>query len=97
MNTYKDKRWERKRLVILKRDDYKCRECRRYGKTKQANTVHHIYPLEQYPELYLVDDNLLSLCGSCHDLMHDRVNNTLTPLGMQWVLRVQDKVMKKDK
>jgi 5-methylcytosine-specific restriction endonuclease McrA len=92
MKDYKDKRWLKKRQVILKRDDYLCKECKRYGKRRQAEQVHHINPLEEYPELILTNDNLISLCTKCHDKMHDRNNNKLTPLGMQWVERVKDKI-----
>lgn len=89
---YKDRRWIRKREVILKRDEYLCQECKRYGKSKMAEQVHHINPLEDYPELGLLDYNLISLCTKCHDKMHDRNNNKLTTLGMQWVKRVEDKI-----
>lgn len=71
----------------MRRDKYRCRECRRYGKTTAATTVHHINPLEDYPELKLVNENLLSLCGACHDKMHDRISNELTMLGLEWVKR----------
>lgn len=85
---YKSKKWIRKREVILKRDQYKCRQCKRYGKTTAASTVHHINPLERYPELKLTTWNLLSLCGSCHDKMHDRKTNQLTALGREWQERI---------
>ncbi|MGK5510479.1 HNH endonuclease, partial [Brevibacillus formosus] len=48
---YKSRRWKRKRATILRRDQYMCRESKRYGKTEPTTTVHHIYPLEFYPEL----------------------------------------------
>ena len=89
---YKNKRWEHKRSAILKRDGYRCQECKRFGKSTVATTVHHINLVVDHPQLMYVDDNLISLCSSCHDQMHDRVNNILTPLGMQWVSRVQEKL-----
>jgi len=85
---YKTKRWTSKRLVILRRDEYLCRECKRFGKTTQANTVHHVLPLEQHPEYRLTNANLLSLCGTCHNKMHDRLTNELTDTGTAWVERV---------
>lgn len=90
---YKDKHWESKRQAILKRDNYKCRQCSRYGKAIPASAVHHINQLEENPELALIDDNLLSLCDECHNVMHDRINNTLTLLGLQWVARVELKLI----
>ncbi|MCY1630896.1 HNH endonuclease [Bacillus paralicheniformis] len=89
---YKSKRWEDKRRNILRRDQYECRECRRYGKATAATMVHHIYPLEQYPEYKLSSVNLISLCSKCHEKMHTRTNNELTELGRQWIERVKDKL-----
>lgn len=87
---YKSSKWKRKRETILRRDEYQCRQCKRYGKVTPANTVHHIYPLEQYPELALVSANLISLCNPCHEQMHDRLSGELTQLGQEWVSRVGD-------
>lgn len=84
MNFYKTKAWKRKRLRVLRRDEYLCQESARYGKTVPATTVHHIYPVEQYPELALVDWNLVSLCDEKHNAMHDRNSGELTELGKQW-------------
>ena len=89
---YKDKRWIRKRQNILKRDNYECRECRRYGKTEQANTVHHIYPLETHPEYKLLTINLISLCNACHEQMHNRFTGELTDKGLKWIDRIKDEV-----
>jgi 5-methylcytosine-specific restriction protein A len=87
MNFYKSNRWRRKRERILRRDEYLCRECKRYGKSTSAVTVHHVHPLEQYPELALVNDNLISLCNQCHEQMHDRVTSKLTDKGRSWMDR----------
>lgn len=81
---YKTAKWKRKRGGILKRDDYLCRECKRYGKTTPATTVHHVNQLERHPELALVSANLISLCNACHDSMHDRATNQLTVAGERW-------------
>ena len=85
---YKTAKWKNKRGKILRRDEYLCRECRRYGRTAQATTVHHIYPVEQYPEWKLASWNMISLCHECHNKMHDRDNGALTALGQSWVDRV---------
>ncbi|WP_242853093.1 HNH endonuclease signature motif containing protein [Pseudobacteroides cellulosolvens] len=65
-----------------------CRECKRYGKTTAATTVHHVIPVEKDLKLAFVNNNLLSLCASCHDAMHDRITNELTALGSLWVTRL---------
>lgn len=93
-NFYKTKRWQSKREKVLKRDEYLCRECKRYGKSVQATTVHHIIPLEwclaYNKELALASMNLISLCDQCHERMHDRTTGKLTELGLAWVRRMGD-------
>jgi 5-methylcytosine-specific restriction endonuclease McrA len=85
---YKDSRWIKKREVILRMDKYLCRECSRYGKRKQANTVHHVIPVQERPDLKYENENLLSLCDKCHNKMHDRVTNKLTQTGLYWVRKL---------
>ena len=80
---YHSGKWRTKRKKILKRDGYMCQVCKRFGKRLDATTVHHIYPAEKYPEYVWHDWNLISLCGKCHDKMHDRTNDTLTKDGEQ--------------
>lgn len=70
MGLYESKRWRRKRERILKRDKYLCQECKKYGRAVDAQTVHHIKPVEEYPEMVFMDDNLVSLCYHCHNKMH---------------------------
>lgn len=67
---YTGKRWKKKRERILKRDNYTCQHCKRYGKRTEATVVHHIKHLEDYPELAYKDDNLISLCSMCHNKEH---------------------------
>jgi len=85
---YKTSEWKRKRIAILKRDDYKCKECSRYGKVVEANTIHHIIPLQESPELKLDNRNLISLCEQCHERMHNKFDNTLSKLGEEWKERL---------
>ena len=67
---YKSKAWEHKRAAILRRDGYRCRECRRYGRNREAQTVHHIVHLEDDPSLAMDNSNLISLCNACHNKAH---------------------------
>ena len=85
---YKSKRWKTLRARILRRDGYQCRECRRYGKAVQADTVHHVYPAALYPGLSWEPWNLVSLCSTCHNAMHDRSGEQLTAAGLAWCRRV---------
>jgi 5-methylcytosine-specific restriction endonuclease McrA len=89
---YKDKRWIKKRERILRRDNYQCREHKRYGKTAEATTVHHIKPADDYPILKYDSKNLYSCCNKCHNSFHDRVTNELTEKGKALVNRIYGKV-----
>ena len=81
---YATPRWKKKRAKILRRDKYMCRESLRYGKRIDADTVHHIYPLSEYPEYGYCDWNLVSLSNKVHNAMHDRNTNKLTDLGEKY-------------
>lgn len=81
---YKEKRWKKKRESILRRDNYLCQESKRYGKSVQATTVHHIFPAEFYPELKYESWNLLSLSKEAHNMMHDRDTHEITDKGKAW-------------
>lgn len=93
-NFYKSSLWKNKRLKILRRDGYECRECKRYGKSVAATVVHHIFPLESYPEYRLVSANLYSCCGSCHGSFHDRITNELTAEGLRLLERKKREILK---
>lgn len=86
--SYTHTRWRKKREVILKRDGYRCRECKRYGKSKGAEQVHHVKPVKNNPELWFVNNNLISLCTSCHNKCHDRNTNELTQYGIDLMNRI---------
>ena len=67
---YKSTAWKHKRSAILRRDNYQCQDCKRYGRMREAVTVHHIMHLDEYPMFALRDDNLISLCAECHNKRH---------------------------
>lgn len=65
--TYKQKladpRWQRKRLEILKRDDFQCTCC---GDRESEIHVHHSY-YEFGKEIWEYEDStLFTLCSDCH-------------------------------
>lgn len=84
-------RWRRKRESILKRDGYLCQAARRYGQMIPATTVHHIFPLEEFPEYSFEDWNLVSLSASAHNELHDRSTDALTPKGQDLLRRTARK------
>lgn len=88
---YKRRRWLILREAILRRDGYLCRESARFGKRRDADTVHHIFPRELFPEYEWEGWNLVSLAGDVHDAMHDRVTNELTEKGADLLRRTARK------
>lgn len=88
---YKSKQWERKREHILRRDKYFCQLSLRYGKAIEAKHVHHIFPIEYYPEYRLCDWNLISLCNAQHNKLHDRETHKLTRAGLDLLMRTARK------
>ena len=84
---YRSKAWQKLRERILKRDRYMCQESLRFGKMVPAQTVHHIFPLEDYPEYAKEKWNLVSLSWSEHNQMHDRITGRLTAKGMALMQR----------
>ena len=88
---YKSLRWKKLRESILKRDNYLCQESLRYGKHKAANTVHHIFPAEDYPEYQWETWNLISLSNEKHEAMHNRQTNELSDEGLALLYRTARK------
>ncbi|WP_088825704.1 HNH endonuclease [Listeria goaensis] len=81
---YLSPKWERKRNKILRRDEYLCQESKRYGRTESAEVIHHIYPVEEYPELAFEEWNLLPVTHRSHNSFHKRNSHELTDKGLYW-------------
>ena len=75
---YKSKRWQQKREAILRRDHYECQYFKRFGKHREAEHVHHIFPVDEFPEYAFEDWNLISLSKEAHNMMHERTTGALT-------------------
>ncbi len=90
---YKDKRWQAARRRALAASGYRCRNCARFGKNRDADTVHHANPVNEFPELRYVAWNLVPLCAECHNKMHNREDGRLTALGEQWRARVSPRLL----
>ena len=58
-----------------------CQVSKRYGKFVEAQTVHHIFPVADYPEYQWEDWNLISVSQAVHNKLHDRNTDKLTALG----------------
>lgn len=59
--------WTQARINTLERDNYTCQKCNKdLKKVKPSGrAIHHIIP-RQYKELFLAQENLLTLCSHCH-------------------------------
>jgi hypothetical protein len=66
----KDPRWQRKRLEILQRDEWRCREC---GSGEKSLQVHHKHYLRGHAPWEYEPDHLLTLCEGCHKRMSELV------------------------
>lgn len=78
---YTSKRWRKLRREILWRDGYMCQISKRYGKRVDAETVHHIYPRDKYPQYQYCRWNLISVSKEVHNRLHDRLTGELTAEG----------------
>ena len=73
------------RVEALERDNYECQHCKAEGKVtvdsikqdgehkKVVLNVDHKYPIEHYPKLALMLDNLQTLCIYHHNVKEGRV------------------------
>ena len=52
-----------------------------YGGNEEANTVHHIYPADEYPQYAWCDWNLTSVSQKGHNKLENRQTGELTELG----------------
>ena len=62
----RDPRWQRKRLEVMRRADFRCEDC---GSERRTLNVHH----ERYDGLpwEARDEDLACLCESCHRRRHE--------------------------
>jgi len=64
----KDPRWQKKRLEIMKRDNFTCRWC---GDNENTLNIHHLnYEKNKNPWEY-EDNKLITICESCHESEHE--------------------------
>ena len=73
----KDPRWQKKRLEILERDEYKCRSCKAKDESydqigKYLNVHHVVYHAGLNPWEYEEED-LITLCDDCHDFISHKI------------------------
>lgn len=79
---YKTNKWAALRNTALIRDKYMCQCCKANNRMTNATCVHHIFPIERYPQYAYETWNLMSLCDKCHDEMHNHYTGELSKKGM---------------
>ena len=87
MIDYQGSKWKKKRQKILRRDEYKDKVAKYFGRAIDANTVHHIYPVDEYPEYQWCDWNLISVSKETHNKLENRKTGELTELG-RWLMQI---------
>ncbi len=83
----KDPRWNKRRLEILKRDNYCCVWC---GSGDGILHVHHLYYDKTLDPWEYGNDSLVTLCESCHEdeeknkfIVNNSVTNALRSRGFE--------------
>jgi hypothetical protein len=65
---YLNPKWQKKRLEILQRDNFKCQMC---GSEDRTLHIHH-FMYEKGKMIWEYDDsNFISICEQCHDTEHE--------------------------
>ena len=63
----KHPKWQKKRLKIMERDKFQCRSCEDDSNTLH---VHHLYYDYKLKPWEYEDDDLITLCEYCHNIIH---------------------------
>ncbi len=63
----KDPRWQKRRLQMLEKDGWKCSVCNDSDKTLHVHHLEYNYGCEPWE---YDDSSLLTVCETCHDLIH---------------------------
>lgn len=84
MNVYKSKKHLEWRDAVLRRDQYLCQACLRYGKSTLGNHAHHILPVSSHPQYMRKRWNGIALCDACHNQIEPRSGVYEPP---QWMVR----------
>ncbi len=79
----KDPRWQKKRLEVLNRDGWACRDC---GDTTKQLHVHHSH-YERGAPWETGEQFLLTLCRGCHETRqaHEDVIKRMTSCGLAYM------------
>lgn len=88
---YKNPHWISIRNSALRRDGYMDAYQKRYGKIRQAEVVHHIFPRKEFPQYAYELWNLISVTRKTHAAFHDNDTEELTSIGAELLRRTARK------
>ncbi len=68
----KHPKWQKKRLTILKRDNFQCQLC----KDKETTLhIHHLKYIDENKPWEYKDKDLITLCEDCHKLVEEHIKD----------------------
>ena len=76
----KDGRWQMKKSAIMLRDGYTCRVCGAKASDGVTLNVHHLHYKRGAAPWEYDNDELITLCESCHKQTHDNMKSVLYDL-----------------
>ena len=76
-----DPRWQKKRLEIMQRDEFKCTEC---NDEKSTLNVHHRYYVTNREVWDYPSFSLTTLCESCHSTAHPKLADDEESTMSEW-------------
>ena len=79
----RDARWQRKRLEIMKRDEFRCRCCYSGEEDEITLNVHHAYYESGLNPWEYPDDSLTTLCSVCHESVSSAMKSATKAIGSQ--------------
>jgi hypothetical protein len=86
----KSPKWQKRRLEILSRDNFKCRSC---GMDEKTLHVHHLRYEKGVEPWDTNNDDLITLCEDCHEALHYIQNHpTLGIETFSCVMQLYDKM-----
>lgn len=86
---YNSLKWKHTARMVMRRDGYMCQLSKRYGKAVPAEVVHHIFPVDEFPEYAYEPWNLIALSRKMHNTLHDRNTDALTAEGVALMRRTK--------
>ncbi len=85
-STYSQKlnhpKWQRKRLEIMQRDNFKCTIC---GNDEDELNVHHLYYVSGKAVYDYDNEYLVTLCKDCHQATHNEISKISALIAYQVV------------